>query len=423
MKIDEKIFIPGLATKNLNEKYFTINIESMEITSFEIDINKQREQLNQFLEKNIDESCLPYDLTEIKSLIPYYLHPHSFIQNPETKDIFIFYKQAPYFRVVRNNPFESKIFPKNYNYDSIISSTNSFSKDKKSIYLTKSSGKARIKKYKNTIETIPFNLEQFIIEKNEFKKITTIKNTLIDTIHQVHSISDDIFIGVDMNVSTRLDKLDGILNIDSSLDKYIDLEFPFSKYFVYHKQKQSINSSVEVISPKNACAAHVVTDPIHENTFYISCHNLSKYKNNVVCHGQASIEKYSIINGETVFISHFTHKNLFRMTTHECIEINGESLILAVSYPNLLYIINAKDLSIFKIITLFEIESVKAPFVCKKNTEAPLYIAISSHKKHVFLSGSTTIFIIDLVNFELVKDIKFCEKGEFMATSHIGMIE
>lgn len=97
---------------------------------------------------------------------------------------------------------------------------------------------------------------------------------------------------------------------------------------------------------------HTVFDPLDANIFYLSAHNLVYHELTTFSEGTATLLKLMIKNGKTEIIGKYTHDDLFRIFQHQAFNYCGETFLAVMSYPNKLFIINAKDLSLYRIKTI-----------------------------------------------------------------------
>jgi hypothetical protein len=198
---------------------------------------------------------------------------------------------------------------------------------------------------------------------------------------------------------------------------YARAPFPRSGFFV----RDDHTGAVTVHTPQTACAAHAEVDPVDPSVFYVSCHNISKWQNNVVVHGPGALEKYRWRDGSLTRLGRFSDPGFLRVTSQALFERDGETFLAVPAFPNRFYLFDS-DLNVVRHAVLFEEEVPEPPFVCAKNTAAPLYLAISEDTRYAFLTGASDLFVVDLDDCTLVDRVRFCEPGSFLATAHIDLV-
>jgi len=155
--------------------------------------------------------------------------------------------------------------------------------------------------------------------------------------------------------------------------------------------------------------------------FYVSCHNISKWRDNVVVHGPGALEKYRWGPDGVKQLASFSDPGFLRVTSQAVFERDGETMVAVTGYPNKLYLFDA-ELNLVRKIIMFDEEAPEPPFACAKNSAAPLYLAIAENKRHALLTGPSELFVVDLDAGALVDRVTFCEPGTFMATAHIDLV-
>jgi len=237
-----------------------------------------------------------------------------------------------------------------------------------------------------------------------------------DTLHQIAYSPAGFYVGVDMSLDVANNGLADMAG-GFDLDVYAAAQFPESGFAVY----DAASGATFTAQPGTACAAHVVVDPRDPSVFYVSCHNISKWTNQVVVHGGGSLEKYRYRDGKLTHLGTFRDPGYLRVTSLELFEYDGRVLAATCGFPNQLYLIDLETMTLFDRITLFDAPEPTPPFACEKNTPAPLYLAISSEGEHIVLSGATKIYVVHLPTRKVVLTFPFAEPGAFAATAHIGL--
>src|SRR5690349_21835203 len=130
------ILLCGLDAKSWHEVYYLVNLNGR-IRKVVVDNENAQARTRDFLESHLPRRDLPYGYTSHRQLLPYYLHPHSFLQR-RNGDVLVFYKQASHFRSLNFDRNVSSTFPEEADIDCdlIFSSTNSFSPGEDSVLLT-----------------------------------------------------------------------------------------------------------------------------------------------------------------------------------------------------------------------------------------------------------------------------------------------
>lgn len=406
----DTVLLSGLNGDGTEEVYHWVHFSTGEIVTQRVDIKVQRDFQRDALHTALGQS-LPYGVTSADALLPYFLHPHSFVVT-EDHMVVVSFKQAPYFRIL--GPQGGRLHPPAPDFTEMLSSTNCESEPGVVVF-TRVKASDRYARYLGGEGLLGGTIHAFDTLRDEEFEIATLPAFIRDTLHQVAHSPAGFFVGVDMSLDVADVRLGAADSYDPDL--YFAAEFPPSGFVVVDPARGcSITRT-----PGTACAAHVLVDPLDPTVFYVSCHNISKWTNQVVVHGQGSLERYRYRDGTLEHEGTFTEPGYLRVTSQELFVEDGRVVAAVCGYPNRLYLIDTKTMSLVGKVTLFEIEEPKPPFACDKNTPAPLYLAVSSDRRHVVLSGATEAYVVDLAAREVVLRLPFAAPGEFAATAHIGL--
>ena len=93
---------------------------------------------------------------------------------------------------------------------------------------------------------------------------------------------------------------------------------------------------------------HTVFNSKEPNIFYLASHNLVYHQQTFFVEGNASLVKMEISSDSTTIIGVYTDRELFRMYQHDVFNYKNETYIAASSFQNRIYIVYAKDMSLYK---------------------------------------------------------------------------
>jgi hypothetical protein len=416
---DETLLIPGLSADGIHERYHFIDLDTGKANTVEIDIGDLRERQLAVLRAELPADRLPYGLTTHEQLLPYLLHPHSFTQLTDG-EIVVGFKQAPYLRHLDRTGKSSLIWAGDDGDFSRIASSTNDELAPNVICLVTVDASRRYARYRDGTGDIPGDLLTHNLTTGETTHLQPIPNFVIDTLHEIVHSDAGFFVGVDMNLSVDLPPGDpawGNNTDELDVTAYTARPFPRSQFFVADH-----DSPGTVHTPSAACAAHVDMDLNDPHTFYISCNNISKYRNQVVVHGPGALDKYRYSEGVVTKLGSYTSPDFLRITTQLLFRRNDKQLLAVTQYPNRLAILDPDTMRRESTIELFQHEQMQPPFACQKNTPAPLYLTTDQTGRYIFLTGSSTLYIVDLDTEKVVDTVQFCPPGSFAATAHIGIV-
>ena len=417
---DETLLIPGLSADGTHERYHFIDLDTGKANTVEVDIGDLRQRQLAVLRTELPAGQLPYGLTAHEQLLPYLLHPHSFTQLTGG-EVVVGFKQAPYLRRIDRSGKSSLIWAGGEGDFSRIASSTNDELTPNVVCLVSVDASRRFARYRTGTGDVPGDLLTHDLTNGETTHLQPIPNFVIDTLHEVVHSTAGFFVGVDMNLSVDLPPGDPAWgNNTGELDvtAYTARPFPRSQFFVADNN----SGPGSVHTPSAACAAHVDMDLNDPHTFYISCNNISKCRNQVVVHGPGALDKYHYANGTVTKLGSYTSPDFLRITTQLLFRRNGRQLLAVTQYPNRLAILDPDTMQLETSIELFEHERMVPPFACQKNTPAPLYLTTDRTGRYVFLTGSSTLYIVDLDTEKVVDTVQFCPPGSFAATAHIGIV-
>ena len=146
--------------------------------------------------------------------------------------------------------------------------------------------------------------------------------------------------------------------------------------------------------------AHFEFDPVDQDVFYLSAHNMCPAAGGLILEGPAAIYKMRIQEGSTVIEGKYTDNTFFRARQHVLFVYKGHTLIAATNFPNYLDIIDAETMSLWRRIELFSAPSLD--FTATGNALCPLYpetcfyINPASGGRYLILGSSKCFSVYDL---------------------------
>jgi hypothetical protein len=420
--VNQTVLIAGLSKDSCREEYFLVGADEGCVAQWSIDIEEQRAAVLRAAESRWSGGPLPYGVSRLEQLLPYWLHPHSFLQVGE--QLAISFKQAPYLRVLDPLTRETRLVApgarswEENTLEWVLGSTCAPAAGEQVVtaavrfddqMAALGSGAA----FAATV----FELD---LATGVSAKLAALPPFVTDSVHEVAVGEAGHIVTVDMNLAIDAPPLPGDAwegSEPADVEGYAAYPFPPSRFVVTTPDGQSTIHRVET-----ACPSHVDFDVEDPEVFFISCNNISKRQSSIVLHGPGAIERYEM-DGERPCLTHrFYDPRLLRITTVTPFLSAGERLLAATGYPNELWIFDADDLSVRAVIELFEAEIRTPPFICGRNGKEPLYLAPSEDGSQVILSGAGTAFVVSLVAGRVTKTHDFAPIGSFAATAHIGNV-
>ncbi len=414
------LILGGFEKGSLNECYY-IASQKTGVSSIIQDNTEMQGLLLSYLDKNLH--VIPYGFPDKKSLIPYFLQPHSYLFDLEG-NAYIFFKQAPYFRKIYKDGRSVFLgFVANLDDAYIYPSTAHMSSDGHTITLARNKLCDRIEKYNQKRTTLDYEILRYDTRQDRFTILTTIRNSLLDTIHQVSVSPLGAIVCVDMNLEPERAAYETIYADNGAWSKeniktYAAFHFPCSQISVSCPQRGD-EYSLSICRPQSQTAAHIEWGHT-PNEFFVSCHNMSKYQTNIIIHGPGEIEKYRI-EGKTVRkIASYTAPNFYRITSFQALLLGNRPALVTTVYPNKLLFLDQQDMSVIKEVILFDAQDFKTPFICPKETESVLFLSVDSQNGLIHASGGKNIYTIRLDDFCLINTTHIEDNRQTVITAHIN---
>jgi hypothetical protein len=414
------LLVSGLSMDGSRERYLFVDVGSRTVRETTIDIGDLRARQLAVLRERLGDSPVPYGLGRLEDLLSYFLHPHSFVQTGDG-DVVVSFKQAPYLRRL-NRDGESQLWPPPAELDfGIMQSSTKCEVEPGVIAFAATDADDRLRRYQDQDQPLRSSAWRYDLHSGAATRLGDLPEFAFDTIHELEASPNGFMVGVDMNLSVRAGADGRVRGTDGGtfdVGQYAANEFPAGRFVVADEKL----SRTSVHSTAASCSAHVDFDLDDPDVFYVSCNNISKWQNNVVVHGQGVIERWRYRDGEAVREASHTGPSFLRITSQQLFHRDGRQLMAVTGFPNRLFVLDPADMSAVLEVELFEHEPVQPPFACAKNSPSPLYLAVEPTGRYVFMTGASTLFVVDLDEGRVVEQVPFCEPGSLMATAHIGFV-
>ena len=193
------------------------------------------------------------------------------------------------------------------------------------------------------------------------------------------------------------------------------------------KRKDIIPSKVMIIDIRNnkhwvldrfIVAAHAFFDPDDPNVVYFSNHNFEFIHSNLIkllekgaysvkFRGPASIHKYELTPDGPREIGVFTRDDFYRLTNMHVFAHRGRKLIAAMGFPDVIFLIDAKDMSFIRKITVKDPVSLNHFYSKKPALIGTIVPSPDGEKLFVQTTGSFQIVEVDSGNPSYIRDFFF----------------
>jgi hypothetical protein len=417
----QTVLIAGLGKDGRREEYFLVDADQGCIDQWSIGIEEQRDAVLREAERSWTGS-LAYGVSDLAQMLPYWLHPHSFLQIGD--QLAVSFKQAPYLRVIDPRSRESRLVApgaaswEENNFEWVLGSTCGPGDDGAVVTAAvRFEEQMAALSHETAFGATVFELDLETATGNE---LAALPPFVTDSVHEVAVGGSGHIVTVDMNLAVDAPPAPSEAwtgTEDANIKDYARYRFPTSRFAVTTPDGRTTVHDVET-----ACASHVDFDLDDPGVFFISCNNISKRQDAIVLHGPGAIERYEM-DAEQLRLTHrLEDPHLLRITTVTPFLRDGERLLAATGYPNQLWILGADDLSVQMVIELFEAEIRTPPFLCGRMGKEPLYLAPSEDGSQVVLTGAGTAFVVSLDAGRVVATHEFAPTGSFAATAHIGNV-
>lgn len=418
MSMSSRIILGGVDKVTFNESYYLIDRRSTE--RFSINNSHEVAALERLLSEGLHR--IPYNYASLSSLIPYFLHPHSFLSDAAGA-LYIFYKQAHYFTKIHPSGKLERIGGcESLKGAYIYSSTNHISSDGKTITLTRSPFIQRLDRYNSESALIDFEIVEYDTEESTFRSLCFVPGSIRDTIHQVGVLPCQTILSVEMNlapINAAYERAWPKLT-DDNLREYTKSEFDYSRLFVTCCANEDF--ATKTVTPKVRTAAHV--EPASNGqSFFVSCHNMSKYQSDVVIHGPGQIEKYSLTDGQPVLEASFSRGGFNRITSMMPLLWRDREVLAVTNYPNKITLLSQDNLDEVAEFVLYESEELSPPYVCPRDQEGILFLAPSVGGEEIWAVGAQNAYFISQTASGERGRFQYNDDGRTAITTHCGAVD
>jgi hypothetical protein len=422
------MLVSGLSHDGGAEVYKFFDTELRLVSEYQVDIGAERAYQAEQLAAARPGRPVPFGLESYYALTSYLLHPHSFVQRGQR--LVVAMRQAPYLRVLTLAGAEVRAADRwapeaDADYPDTLSGTNSAAAGN-GLFVARASGKDRWAAA-GPRGTFGGTLVEYD-ERFATRASYPIPPMVLDSVHQVNASHRDFVVGVDMNLEADLaiDNADGDLPYTTTdadravLGEFVAQPFRPSGGFVI----DLATGAAHTFAPAHHTAAHVEFDPVDDSVFYVSCHNMIKWRRQLVLRAPAAVYRYRYDGTEVREEGVFTAPNFFRATS-ECLftDAAGRSRLAVTNYPGSVYLVDTESMTAVAEIEVVPGPARAAPFVVAKDESAPIFLAYHAATNQLFATSGTHLFELDVDAGKLVRQERFAEADEFLATAHIGMVE
>lgn len=193
------------------------------------------------------------------------------------------------------------------------------------------------------------------------------------------------------------------------------------------ENKEIIPSKVMIIDIKNnkqwvldrfIVAAHAFFDPEDPNVVYFSSHNFEFKHSNIIkllqkgaysikFRGPASIHKYELTQDGPKEIGVFTQNDFYRLTNMHVFKHRGRKVIAAMGFPDVVFLIDADNMSFIRKITVKDPVSLNHFYSKKPALIGTIVPSPDGEKLFVQTTGSFQIVDVNTGDPDFIRDYFF----------------
>ena len=170
-------------------------------------------------------------------------------------------------------------------------------------------------------------------------------------------------------------------------------------------------------------AAHVEFDPEDPAVCYLSEHNIGLVGPKVGIFGPATLRKIRLTPDGPQTLGLFTHPDFHRITTHIVLKRHQQTLLALSGYPGHLFLLDAANLSLAKLITMDAADRVdlsNLPHLCTQDSYG---IAASADGKHLLVCKTGRLEIYDSQTSRMIFAENIKDEGQASCfTGHLGLM-
>ena len=180
------------------------------------------------------------------------------------------------------------------------------------------------------------------------------------------------------------------------------------------------------INTPTATTAHVEFDPEVPNRCYISAHNIALDKSCQVLFGPGELYAYDLLEDGPKLRGTYSAPDFHRVTSHQVFRAGTKKLIAITGYTEQIFLLDADTMEHHRTIPLFEADGVNTadlPFICVPEARAPYGVAMSADGRHLYVTGSGTLFVVETDTGRVVHGpIQFHhEEDDEFVTGHLSI--
>lgn len=386
------LFIPGFSG-NCKHYYFLVDLREKKISCWTVDFKKIVETLIDSVHIDQPDVIIPWNHTKLRALLENYFIPHH-AEFAEGVLYISFYVGNVMLALHASDDSWDLIYDNNA-FDRFYSSSNMVMDDH--IYFSRWKIEDALKRENNFDFLVDLEIGRYNLKNQSFNILDNIKGP--DFIHSVFLAPDgENLILINMNQSP-VKRFPRNLETASLQEKTALLKKGLRDSYIV---TYNLNKKTHHIIKVDKSPAHIKFDLEKRSTYYTVGNNISFNENNIMCHGNAVLYKFELIDGQSRLISIYDQNDFFRGTTHDIFRYDGKQLLACTAYPNQVFLFDVEEMTVFKKILLSRSQSTidfsDGPFTFPKSVydKTPFSLNCIDGSPHIFISNVWNTVLYDV---------------------------
>lgn len=416
--ISGRILVGGFHNAQ-DECYYVIDFAKRTLECCIVDVTTYAKQMSVYLRKQLELHQLPYGSSSHESAVYNFLQPH---EGLELKNglIAMAMHNASYTRLINfEQKYVSAFSSENTFIPEMVSATNSLDKSGDNLFYSISDMNHRMEMYRSERSDISTQVYRASVSLEHYELLQELKTT--EVIHEVKFCPNQKNILLTEFCLTAKSKLpprhEQVFACHDEWSTYQENGLYTSPIYLLDINKKC-HTKINVNSKTPGHVEFLKSEP---NSFWLSCHNLSKGYGKLILHGPGELIKGEIHDGKISIKESYSNEFFYRVTSHKIYNYDSKEYIVATVFPNKFYIFETNPFSVVKNVQLYEheaIENGKLHF-CTLLEHMPIWIETSDDGRYVILVSNNSIYIYDMKTSKLFDCDGWSFKNNFVGTAHI----
>lgn len=414
-----QIFVGGLSPARA-EAYYIIDFDKRELIYCEINVETHARDMANYMAKTLPSRDLPYGETDFFAATSNFIQPHEALRLTNGL-VAVAMHNAAYVRLIDFSNQSVSNYPDSAGYEPwAFSATNCLSSEADRYFFAQWPLQDRLDRYAD-----PSRRLNVTVKSCNATSFSDVKDhATLQTQESIHEVKVD-------PSSTKVLLTEFCLSANASPPQNASDVFMNPALWSAYESKGLKDSSLYLLDltsgahstflPSGKTPGHVEFSRAHENTFYLSCHNLSKANGRVILHGPATLLAIEIKDTSLYEKWRYHEDHFIRATSHLVFEYAGESYLAVTGYPNFIYLFRDGSLDLCRIVELFSCDPIdpRKLHFSLLGEKIPIWLETSTNGRYLIAISNSNIYVYDLEANIVERMEKYNFRGPYIGTAHV----